>query len=481
MAAVVLMVILRLSLGCHFFYEGVWKVTHPEFSAEGFLRQAKGPAAGMFHAMLPDVDGHQRLKIQRFLAGEKTLDAWAEARSAGEERFLAKLKNAKKSTEETDELLGQFRIDSEQLLWNSEDKLAAALAKSQGGVLAYFASLEEELPAETNPGEENEFPVAIKALLNELAGIEKGYHTELARLVCRETGGNAPVFTVMVPVIDEKVGIEGVVVGSTIRNLDRQEILTVRKGITGSQYIARLSDLKLAAIEEYGIQDEQKYEVKKLYRLYKDSLRQYLDENQEEIAAYFGALAHWEERKSRGNSGALYEKGRMHNERKQLRQEVAAWFADFEEMDGAYRSALWKLLTPEQKEQGPLPRYRTRTDLINFAVTYGLTAIGLCLLLGLFTRPAALGGACFMLFVILTQPNWPTIYPPATPAEGHALLIDRNFIEMIALLTVAMTCVGRWAGLDYFVENYIVYLYRLITNKTKPEKKEEDKPDESDA
>ena len=44
---------------------------------------------------------------------------------------------------------------------------------------------------------------------------------------------------------------------------------------------------------------------------------------------------------------------------------------------------------------------------INFAVTFALTAIGLCLMLGLCTPLAALGGACFMCFVVLTQPAFP--------------------------------------------------------------------------
>ena len=38
----------------------------------------------------------------------------------------------------------------------------------------------------------------------------------------------------------------------------------------------------------------------------------------------------------------------------------------------------------------------SRIEQISFAVTYGLTAIGLCLMLGLCTRLAALGGAAFM-------------------------------------------------------------------------------------
>ena len=83
-----------------------------------------------------------------------------------------------------------------------------------------------------------------------------------------------------------------------------------------------------------------------------------------------------------------------------------------------------------------------RMEQINFAVTYGLTAIGLCLMLGFCTRLAALGGAAFMCFVVLTQPAFPGIYPPDPHVVGHALLVNKDFIEMLALLVVATTAGG---------------------------------------
>jgi uncharacterized membrane protein YphA (DoxX/SURF4 family) len=90
-------------------------------------------------------------------------------------------------------------------------------------------------------------------------------------------------------------------------------------------------------------------------------------------------------------------------------------------------------------------------EQINFAVTYSLTAIGACLLLGLCTRLAALGGAAFMAFVVMTQPAFPGIYPPDSPIVGHALLVNKDFIEMVALLTIAAIGAGRWGGLDFFL------------------------------
>ena len=89
-------------------------------------------------------------------------------------------------------------------------------------------------------------------------------------------------------------------------------------------------------------------------------------------------------------------------------------------------------------------------------LTWSLFAIGLCLMLGLFTRPAALAGAGFMLFVVLSQPSYPGVYPLDPPQLGHALLVNKDFVEMMALLVIASTTLGRWTGLDFFLHNYLI-------------------------
>ncbi len=67
---------LRLALGCHFLYEGVWKIKHrDEFSAEPFLTQAKGPISGLFYAMVPDINGRERLQIVTDAKGKTLIDS----------------------------------------------------------------------------------------------------------------------------------------------------------------------------------------------------------------------------------------------------------------------------------------------------------------------------------------------------------------------------------------------------------------------
>jgi thiosulfate dehydrogenase [quinone] large subunit len=46
-----LLTALRMAIGWHFLYEGVVKLWSPSWSAGGYLMDARGPLAGLFHSM----------------------------------------------------------------------------------------------------------------------------------------------------------------------------------------------------------------------------------------------------------------------------------------------------------------------------------------------------------------------------------------------------------------------------------------------
>lgn len=310
-ATVGMLVILRLSLGCHFLYEGVWKITNPEFSAEPFLTEAKGPAAPLFYAMLDDIDGRRRLQVE----------------------------------------------------------------------------------------------------------------------------------------VDEK--------GAAVRDRSGAPV------VTADEYLDRWEALKTKFVARYHLKNEQTVAADALAKQYENSLKSYLADNAEEIAAYFASLDRFEAEKARGGNNAPYYKKRVWDKQQELRKQVKGWLSELDGMTAGFTKGLWRLLDEDQRALGyPTsgwnPLEWSRVEQLNFAVTYALTAIGLCLMLGFFTRLAALGGAAFMAFVVATQPSWPTIYPPAPGVVGHALLINKDFIEMVALLTLATTAAGRWGGLDFYVHRWFV-------------------------
>ena len=71
------LVTLRVSVGYHFFKEGVNKLHSGKFTSEYFLRGARGPLAPMFNGMVEDVDGSQRLcvvKVENEETGQSHFD-----------------------------------------------------------------------------------------------------------------------------------------------------------------------------------------------------------------------------------------------------------------------------------------------------------------------------------------------------------------------------------------------------------------------
>jgi uncharacterized membrane protein YphA (DoxX/SURF4 family) len=86
-------------------------------------------------------------------------------------------------------------------------------------------------------------------------------------------------------------------------------------------------------------------------------------------------------------------------------------------------------------------------ERVDFVTRWGLFLVGLFLLLGLFSRTACVAGAAFLLMFYLSMPPFPWL-PENPRAEGHYLFVNKNLIEMLALLTLATTHSGRWAGLD---------------------------------
>ena len=242
------------------------------------------------------------------------------------------------------------------------------------------------------------------------------------------------------------------------------------KAITGECYLTVWKDLQERAVDYYQLDTDQTPKAKTLYSDYAKGLKVYLADNFDDITGYFDALKRFEAAKAAGNNGTEFQQKRLWAEQQKLRGEAGAWLAELDKTGEDYQLALWKILDEDQQAQGPLsleavgpeklplplPFVKGRSDLIDKAVTYALTAIGLCLVLGLFTRLAAIGGGLFMVSVVLSQLSLPWIYPPPSPVEGHALLADKNFIEMVALFLVATTAAGRWAGLDFFVYRWLV-------------------------
>jgi len=132
----------------------------------------------------------------------------------------------------------------------------------------------------------------------------------------------------------------------------------------------------------------------------------------------------------------------------QMRTELIGELNDF------MRNGLRAVLTDVQKRLPPLPDQVehdpgqwTRLEWIDHITAWGLVAVGLGLLLGIFTRLSCFLGAAFLLLLYLAMPPFPWL-PEALRTEGHYYFVNKNLVEMLALLALATTPSGRWLGLD---------------------------------
>ena len=94
------------------------------------------------------------------------------------------------------------------------------------------------------------------------------------------------------------------------------------------------------------------------------------------------------------------------------------------------------------------PTLLTISDYVNM---WGLTLVGLCLLLGVFSRQAALSGMVFILLYYLFAPPFLGL-EYSRPGEGSYIIVNKNLIEACALFV-----------LYYFPTSHLIGLDRLLS------------------
>ena len=112
------------------------------------------------------------------------------------------------------------------------------------------------------------------------------------------------------------------------------------------------------------------------------------------------------------------------------------------------------LLNLDQIRRGPAPQPAMKIDSINWKTIWTLTILGFLLIVGLFTRTAAIGAAVMLLMFYLVTPPWPGV--PEAPGPEHSFIVNKNFIEALACLALASLPSGRWLGLDALIHRFVL-------------------------
>lgn len=240
--------------------------------------------------------------------------------------------------------------------------------------------------------------------------------------------------------------------------------------------------------DHYQLNDEQYAQLNGIYNAYDERLRDYLKEHEAEVLQYVrydkldpaqldpaSDLGKLELDRQRKDLREIpFEQQRLADREAKLRGQIAPWLVHVDGLDDDYFAEVDAFVAAIDKQRAdakltatPLPpRARTTMERIDHWTKYGLVAIGFGLIAGLCTRLSALAGAAFLALVVLAQPAYPGVFPAPHPSAGHALLVNKEFIEMMALLALAATPVGRWGGLDFFVHHLLI---RPIFGKRKPD------------
>jgi hypothetical protein len=143
--------------------------------------------------------------------------------------------------------------------------------------------------------------------------------------------------------------------------------------------------------------------------------------------------------------------GQRETIRREWMGKVSGPLKQIDEIWDNYQKEQNAIATPGQRNSnGDLAIGKPRTNHIDTSIIDGLLpyfdiAVGLMLLLGLFTPIAGLAAGVFLFSVFLSQ------YPPATGTTSS----NYQLIESMACFAVASTGAGRFAGLDYFLHLWI--------------------------
>jgi len=111
-------------------------------------------------------------------------------------------------------------------------------------------------------------------------------------------------------------------------------------------------------------------------------------------------------------------------------------------------------------------------EVVDFFNVWGLILIGLGLMLGAFSRWAAIAGIVLLSFYYLSHPALIGVQY-AMPTEGSYLLVNKNLIEIFALAVLLAFPTSRIVGLDrlfaLFMKKEVPPVGRSIETKTSRE------------
>ena len=136
-----------------------------------------------------------------------------------------------------------------------------------------------------------------------------------------------------------------------------------------------------------------------------------------------------------------FMRDRIADKERELTGQKNGWMEEANAVGRELVSAWNEPLSAEERRITDTAVEPTRLWRADRFVSWSLTTIGACLVIGVFTKFNAIGGVFFLLSVVASQPFW-------LPA---AQVTYDQWVEIAGLLVLASVPLGAWAGIDAFL------------------------------
>jgi uncharacterized membrane protein YphA (DoxX/SURF4 family) len=185
-------------------------------------------------------------------------------------------------------------------------------------------------------------------------------------------------------------------------------------------------------------------EAEAIFQRRQGQLKHYFQSNRPDIEEYLRELAWLESMKGDASTGAVpFQEERIASKEAEVRAKARALMAGLTQLNESLQRDYYNLATPEQRRGGMIRLAGSDSAWVDATVKWVVLLVGACLILGLFTRPAAIVGSLFLASVLAVS-GW-----PFWSGENEEAL--KVAVELFALLTLAAVGAGRFAGLDFFL------------------------------
>ena len=218
-----------------------------------------------------------------------------------------------------------------------------------------------------------------------------------------------------------------------------------------NRIVADLRPHLKAFTEVNGISDAQSAQAAERFQARHQQLADFLSEEEESIAAYQHELWRLSNMQSLGGADDIpFRQQRVAAKQSETSAIGNKLVNEVRGIEAGLKNDLRAISTEEQPENTSLAEAvesalisakERRFRWMNIGITVLVIGVGVCFLLGLFTRLAAVGGALFLLSVMMTQLPW---VPGANTTFFYYQLV-----ECAAFLAILAYGAWRLPGLDY--------------------------------